>query len=109
MLKSFARMRSGKFRDLLGAVAKSSAMLYYLDNWQSVADSGRPTLATAPGVLAGNGKGARVVAANPRLAAMTVGELMDQKLMAKPQLNRLSHCRPSGWTRFESSRWHKRR
>ncbi len=26
----------GKFRDLLGAVAKSPAMLYYLDNWQSV-------------------------------------------------------------------------
>jgi uncharacterized protein (DUF1800 family) len=34
----------GKFRDLLGAVAKSSAMLYYLDNWQSAADSGRPRL-----------------------------------------------------------------
>jgi uncharacterized protein (DUF1800 family) len=38
----------GNFRDLLGAVAKSPAMLYYLDNWQSVADSGRPTLAQAP-------------------------------------------------------------
>src|SRR5213076_1327704 len=25
----------GKFRDLLGAVAKSPAMLFYLDNWQS--------------------------------------------------------------------------
>ncbi len=35
----------GRFRDLLGAVAKSPAMLSYLDNWQSVADSGRPTLA----------------------------------------------------------------
>lgn len=35
----------GKFRDLLGAVAKSPAMLFYLDNWQSAADSGRPTLA----------------------------------------------------------------
>lgn len=34
----------GNFRTLLGAVAKSPAMLYYLDNWQSVADSGRPTL-----------------------------------------------------------------
>jgi uncharacterized protein (DUF1800 family) len=34
----------GKFRDLLGAVATSPAMLYYLDNWQSSADSGRPTL-----------------------------------------------------------------
>lgn len=36
----------GKFRDLLGAVAKSPAMLYYLDNWQSAADSGRPRLET---------------------------------------------------------------
>jgi len=29
----------GKFRDLLGAVAKSPEMLYYLDNWESQADS----------------------------------------------------------------------
>jgi uncharacterized protein (DUF1800 family) len=29
----------GKFRDLLGAVAKSPAMLFYLDNWRSTADS----------------------------------------------------------------------
>ena len=29
----------GKFRDLLGAVAKSPAMLFFLDNWQSAADS----------------------------------------------------------------------
>jgi uncharacterized protein (DUF1800 family) len=47
----------GKFRDLLGAVAKSPAMLYYLDNWRSAADSNHPTLASerarrrAPGVL----------------------------------------------------------
>jgi uncharacterized protein (DUF1800 family) len=34
----------GQFRDLLGAVAKSPAMLFYLDNAQSVADSGRQTL-----------------------------------------------------------------
>lgn len=34
----------GNFRDLLGAVAKSPAMLLYLDNAQSVADSGQPTL-----------------------------------------------------------------
>ena len=33
----------GKFRDLLEATAKSPAMLFYLDNWQSVgrADAGR--------------------------------------------------------------------
>jgi uncharacterized protein (DUF1800 family) len=34
----------GRFRDLLGAVAKSPAMLIYLDNVISVADSTRPTL-----------------------------------------------------------------
>jgi uncharacterized protein (DUF1800 family) len=42
----------GKFRDLLGEVAKSPAMLFYLDNAQSVADSNRSTLAgrrRAPG------------------------------------------------------------
>ena len=35
----------GRFRDLLGAVAHSPAMLFYLDNWQSQADSANPTLA----------------------------------------------------------------
>ena len=34
----------GQFRNLLGAVAKSPAMLFYLDNAQSVADSDRSTL-----------------------------------------------------------------
>ena len=41
----------GKFRDLLGAVAHSPAMLYYLDNVQSVADSGRPTAAAGRDAL----------------------------------------------------------
>jgi uncharacterized protein (DUF1800 family) len=35
----------GHFRDLLGAVAKSPAMLFFLDQWQSAADSTHPTLA----------------------------------------------------------------
>ena len=34
----------GKFRDLLGAVAQSPAMLFYLDNARSMAESSRPTL-----------------------------------------------------------------
>jgi uncharacterized protein (DUF1800 family) len=37
----------GRFRDLLGAVARSPAMLFYLDQWQSAADSLHPTLAGA--------------------------------------------------------------
>ena len=34
----------GRFRDLLGAVAQSPAMLFYLDQWQSAADSTHSTL-----------------------------------------------------------------
>ncbi len=34
----------GNFRALLGAVAKSPAMLFYLDNWQSAVEEGRPSL-----------------------------------------------------------------
>lgn len=41
------RKRSlGKFRDLLGAVAKSPAMLFYLDNARSMGDTSQPRLAT---------------------------------------------------------------
>src|SRR5438067_2050939 len=38
----------GKFRDLLGAVAMSPAMLFYLDNAQSMADSVHNTLRSRP-------------------------------------------------------------
>jgi uncharacterized protein (DUF1800 family) len=34
----------GRFRDLLGSVARSPAMLFYLDNWQSQAERDRPVL-----------------------------------------------------------------
>jgi uncharacterized protein (DUF1800 family) len=47
----------GKFRDLLGAVAKSPAMLFFLDNFQSAADSTHPTLAQARNGR-GGGRGA---------------------------------------------------
>jgi uncharacterized protein (DUF1800 family) len=47
----------GNFRDLLGAVAKSPAMLFYLDQWQSAADSLHPTL--AQGAAARTGRRAK--------------------------------------------------
>jgi uncharacterized protein (DUF1800 family) len=53
----------GKFRDLLGAVAKSPAMLFFLDNWQSAAESGHPTLAAAR--APGRGAFGRVRPAQP--------------------------------------------
>jgi uncharacterized protein (DUF1800 family) len=55
----------GKFRDLLGAVAKSPAMLFFLDNAQSVADSMHPTLAEA----SSRGRGARLRARRARPGA----------------------------------------
>ena len=62
----------GKFRDLLEAVAKSPAMLFFLDNWQSVADSLHPTLASARqpvrrlgGFRPGFGRFPRAVGATP--------------------------------------------
>jgi len=55
----------GKFRDLLGAVAKSPAMLYYLDNWESSVEADRPSLVAR----ANRGGGARGRFAMARLAA----------------------------------------
>ena len=49
----------GDFRQMLGAVAKSPAMLFYLDNWQSMADSGQPTLRGRGMRDAGRGRGGR--------------------------------------------------
>jgi uncharacterized protein (DUF1800 family) len=40
----------GKFRDLLGAVAESPAMLFYLDNWMSSRGIGAPGPSDAPGI-----------------------------------------------------------
>lgn len=73
----------GKFRDLLGAVAKSPAMLLYLDNAQSVADSGQPT-------LGGRGPGARIRAAvvNRRI------QRMDS--VQRAQVEQLQQRRPRG-------------
>ena len=47
----------GRFRDLLGATAKSPAMLFYLDNWQSAAPGAAPGDAPiAPGRARGRGQ-----------------------------------------------------
>ncbi len=61
----------GNFRELLGAVAKSPAMLLYLDNAQSVADSTQPTLGGRFGQAgARRGRLARRPQAAPRLDSM---------------------------------------
>ncbi|MDQ8154299.1 MAG: DUF1800 domain-containing protein [Gemmatimonadota bacterium] len=67
-----------RFRDLLGAVAKSPAMLFYLDNWQSAADSTRPRL-TEPAAARARGAAARRATANP---ASPAGQQLQRRLRA---------------------------
>lgn len=55
----------GRFRDLLGAVAKSPAMLFYLDNWQSVADTTHRTLVQQRRGMAARGRRPAAAAAMP--------------------------------------------
>jgi len=55
----------GKFRDLLGFVAKSPAMLFYLDNARSMADSGQPTAASIAMQTRMNAPGRRRARQNP--------------------------------------------
>ena len=61
----------GKFRDLLGAVAKSPAMLYYLDNWESTVEADRPALVLRAnrGGGGGNGRGRSAMMRAARLQA----------------------------------------
>jgi uncharacterized protein (DUF1800 family) len=65
----------GKFRDLLEAVAKSPAMLFYLDNAQSAADSTQPTLAG----------GGRREAGGVRLRRGRFGGVVTQMPLPQPQ------------------------
>jgi uncharacterized protein (DUF1800 family) len=57
----------GRFRDLLGAVAKSPAMLFYLDQWQSTVDSLHPAEVAmqVPARRAGVGRGRMLIPARP--------------------------------------------
>jgi len=60
----------GKFRDLLGAVAKSPAMLYYLDNWESSVEADRPAFVVrANRGGGGNARGRNAMMRNARLEA----------------------------------------
>jgi uncharacterized protein (DUF1800 family) len=74
----------GRFRDLLGAVARSPAMLLYLDNAQSVADSGQPTLDGRGAFGRGRGRGA---INNRRLARLDSAqrEMLEQLQQRRPR------------------------
>ena len=70
-------------------------MLTYLDNWQSVADSGRPTLRTAqpPRRIAVNNNAIRMQGRGGR-AQLTIGELMDRGMLTPQQEQRFSKLPP---------------
>ncbi|MES3034678.1 MAG: DUF1800 domain-containing protein [Gemmatimonadota bacterium] len=77
----------GNFRTLLGAVAHSPAMLFYLDNWQSTADSGRPRLVNPRLAQAVQRRYAQRA---PQLAGLTPGQrdtLMTQLQQRRRGLN----------------------
>jgi uncharacterized protein (DUF1800 family) len=83
----------GKFRDLLEAVAQSPAMLFYLDNARSMADSTRPTLnASGGGIGAGGirimpmGRGGLGAAMGAMRAAQQARRQQQQKRQ-RPGLN----------------------
>ncbi|MDQ6635234.1 MAG: DUF1800 domain-containing protein [Gemmatimonadota bacterium] len=66
----------GNFRDLLGAVAKSPAMLFYLDQWQSAADSLHSTLGGPR-----HGMGRRAVLALPNRPRRGLNENYARELL----------------------------
>ena len=83
----------GRFRDLLGAVAKRPAMLLYLDNAQSVADSGQPTLG-ANGRGPGRGR-ARAAVVNRRIRQMDSAqrEMVEQAQQRRPRVLNENYAR----------------
>ncbi|MDQ6689342.1 MAG: DUF1800 domain-containing protein [Gemmatimonadota bacterium] len=70
----------GKFRDLLEEVSKSPAMLFYLDNARSMADSTRPTLNPQNGV-----GGIRVTPMRRGGVGVTVGAIRAAQQMQRQQ------------------------
>jgi uncharacterized protein (DUF1800 family) len=78
----------GKFRDLLEAVAKSPAMLFYLDNARSMADSTRPTLAGGGGREARSGGREAVGGRRGPLAAMRAAQRQQQQQQRQQQLQK---------------------
>ncbi len=83
----------GNFRDLLGAVAKSPAMLLYLDQAQSVADSGRRTLAQ-PLAAQRNNRRANARLATRAMDRTTIGELIDRDRLPAQQRARMEALPP---------------
>ncbi len=84
----------GNFRELLGAVAKSPAMLTYLDQAQSVADSGRRTLVQPRTPQRNIRAGQRAL-----MDRTTVGQLIDRDRLPEQQKQRIMALPPEQYQR----------
>jgi uncharacterized protein (DUF1800 family) len=84
----------GNFRELLGAVAKSPAMLTYLDQAQSVADSGRLTLVQPRTPQRNIRAGQRAL-----MDRTTVGQLIDRDRLPEQQKQRIMALPPEQYQR----------
>ena len=88
----------GKFRDLLESVAKSPAMLFYLDNARSMADSTRPRLASIDG-NAGRARAdavARIMAGRNRRKLPMRRRMQDMETADAEMRQRLNQLRNGG-------------
>jgi uncharacterized protein (DUF1800 family) len=81
----------GNFRDLLGFVAKSPAMLFYLDNARSMADSGRPTLASLEMRSRTDRLGRRPV--RPRRPGRAIADIAMERMRAQRQQQQAQRMR----------------
>jgi uncharacterized protein (DUF1800 family) len=79
----------GKFRDLLEAVAKSPAMLFYLDNARSMADSTQPTLSQV-----NPRRAPRAVPLRRGLGAMSAAQRAAQQMKRQQQAQVVQRKRP---------------
>jgi uncharacterized protein (DUF1800 family) len=93
----------GHFRDLLGAVAKSPAMLFFLDNWESAADSTHPTLAVSRGGARGVRRGRGGIGAFPN------GQLPPgiQQQLPPAVLERLQNASPEDREQLMNQIWQR--
>jgi uncharacterized protein (DUF1800 family) len=73
----------GRFRDLLGATAKSPAMLFYLDNWQSTAPEGTQT--SAPAMPERRGQLGRPGTRTPQIGRRPQNGRRPQVMVPRPQ------------------------
>ena len=92
----------GNFRDLLGAVAKSPAMLFYLDQWQSAADSLHPTLVAARGRA--GGRRAPPAAARRGITMERLDRLAANARLTPEQRRRLEALTPEERMQFVQQR-----